>query len=114
MSFEKLIKRFVVKTAPQRFIVQRGWSWLGTLGMGFVVVATLQKYVELPIWLLYPLGMLVIWFVGWLDVIKLKSWSSETEYTFKTNPIFQRMEEFQKESKKRLNRIERRLKKGGR
>ena len=82
-----------------KFILNRGYSYIGTLGIGFVVASELQRHApfnKLPIYVLFPIGVMLIWFIGVIDV-KFNFFSEEAKYSSKKNPFW---EEFKTDLKK--------------
>lgn len=49
----------------------RGYSWVGMLGMGLVISKTVQDiikfYFPLPIWIIFPAGVFLLWLIGYFD-----------------------------------------------
>jgi hypothetical protein len=82
MKIQKLV-------AMNKFIFNRGYSYIGTLGIGFVVASQLQTHSpfdKIPIYILFPLGTLGIWILGIMDV-KFKFLEEEQKYATKKNPF---------------------------
>lgn len=92
MNFQKLI-------AINKFIFNRGYSYIGTLGIGFLVASELQRHApfnEFSLYLLFPIGVLSIWVVGVVDM-KFKFYAEEAKYQTIKNPFW---DDFKKELKK--------------
>lgn len=69
-------------------VVERGYGYIGIPGMGLVIASALQKHLfaDISLWLLYPLGMTVVWLMGMVDVHS-RLFETETEIKTFHNPL---------------------------
>ena len=80
--------KFLVR---QKILFGRGYSHIGALGIGYLVASKLQEqiyhYWELgvPLTVLFPLGVLGVWFVGWCDC-HFGMWEAEARMCWEANP----------------------------
>jgi len=87
------LKRFL---AINKWRINFGYTWIGTIGIGLVVCKTIQdiskQYIILPIWILFPLCVFTLWLVGYI-VDKNKMYSEEMKYSTERNDFFREMRE---------------------
>jgi len=82
MNIQKLV-------AINKFILNRGHSYAGTISIGFIATSILQDHYpfsEIPIYFLFPLGIFGIWIIGLIDV-KYDFLKEEQKYIVKKNPL---------------------------
>ena len=74
--------------ARQKTKLERGYSYVGIPGMGIVIASTLQEHLfpHIPLWFLYPIGMCIVWTVGYID-IRLGFLEAESEHKGLHNPL---------------------------
>lgn len=83
MRLQKLI-------AVNKFIFNRGYSYVGMLGIGFLVASELQRHPpfdSISLYFLFPLGIWTIWLVGVVDM-KFKFYAEEARYGTVKNPFW--------------------------
>lgn len=86
MTFQKII-------SENKFIFERGYSYIGMLGMAFVIVSSMQQhrpFNEVPVYILFIGGILVTWAIGWVDM-KRGFYAAYSHYMTIENPIFERI-----------------------
>ena len=72
-----------VMTAKAQFL--RGYSYVAALGIGFLVSDALKNYIPLPIYVLYPISVIVVWGIGFADT-RFKMMDEEAKFMYKRYP----------------------------
>ena len=87
-----MLKKFFVK---QKIRFHRGYSYIGALGIGLLVASEIQERLQnvgmnYPIMLLFPIGVFLVWFIGYID-FKVGLYENELEYAWKKNPAYKKL-----------------------
>ena len=85
------IKKFL---AIFKWRIVLGNQYIGVLGMGLVIVKTLQDVlksaqINIPIYVLFPLAIITLWYTGFL-ADKHNIYWQELNYASEKNPFFQK------------------------
>ena len=80
-----MLRKFI---SYNKMVIERGYSYCGIPGMGLVIASVLQKHLlsAISLWILYPLGMFIVWSIGLVDV-RSKLYETETEIKTYHNPV---------------------------
>jgi len=75
--------------ARNKFIFNRGYTYIGMLGVGFLVASELQSRLpySIPLYILFPVGVFGIWLVGIID-LKGGLFGAEADFGTKNNPFW--------------------------
>lgn len=90
MNIKKLL-------AEQRYRVFIGYNTVGPFGIGLVIAKTVQDIIrasttghyEIPMWILYPLGVGMLWLGGYVYQTT-GMYGEEQEFNSQNNPYFKR------------------------
>jgi len=80
----------------QRLLFMRGYGYIGSLGIGYLVASKLQEqlvayfHMSISLMVLFPLGVLGVWIIGWMDH-RFGFWQTEAEITWDVNPKQKRL-----------------------
>lgn len=80
------IKREIAKN---KWRLGAGYNWASMFGLGLVITQALQKYIDVHILILYPLGMISLWIFGY-TIDKTGLLSKELEYSAERNTYFRK------------------------
>ena len=80
------IKRLIAKT---KWRTATGYNWISFLGISLVIVQAVQKYIEVPIYIIYPVTMVGLYILGTI-LDKYGLVSKELEYASERNTYFQK------------------------
>lgn len=106
--------KFAEFIGQNKFLFGRGYSYFGSIGIGFLVADKLSFYLSQwskiegfgfiglfsHIYILFPLAIMGVWFIGYLDV-KQKLFAGEVGYSWKNNPEFATLKQAIEESIKK-------------
>ena len=89
-NVQKMLARFRHFWVFQKVLFGRGYGQIGAFGIGYLVAAKLQEQLyafwnlSIPLTILFPCGVLGVWFIGWLDC-KLGLWETEAKISWEAN-----------------------------
>lgn len=84
----KALRSFLVR---QKMYFHRGYGLVGCLGIGYLVANKLQEQLvlfyglQIPIKTLFPIGVIGLWVVGWLE-FKSGAWRDEAKINWDMIP----------------------------
>ena len=94
------VKKFV---AVQKYRFSQGYSWIGSLGVGFLVADALQRHYpfqKTPLYVLFPVGVLLVWLIGF---VAMRGWyQEEMSYASLQNPVLRKIYDTSRESIKNV------------
>lgn len=89
MDLKKLIKTGAIF----KWRIQLGYAAIGIFGMGLVIAKTVQDvikpFIEIPMYILFPLGVIGLWVAGFL-YDKMGLYSNEMEYSSSRNTYYEK------------------------
>ena len=83
------IIQFRNKLSASKHLINRGYSYVGVLGIGIVIAHSVQEIlrnasINMPIYILYPAGIIILIVIGWFDT-RYGFHTKELEYATSEN-----------------------------
>jgi hypothetical protein len=92
MSFQKIL-------SVNKFMFERGYSYVGMLGMAFLIASSMQQhwpFQSIPLYVLVVGGVVGTWAIGYFDM-KYGFYREYSHYSTYENPMFKEMHERSKQ-----------------